>query len=372
MNSRLTRRGVISGAASLALGAGLRPAAADASFAFPLLGDLHYDRLSHHDMEWLKREQPNDVHQVQEYSEMTRESLPRLFPEVRALSQASRSKVPFVVHVGDFIEGVCGTPELALLQCHEAINFVRAEKLGAPFLFTKGNHDITGPGAKDAFDQALLPFLSEETGQELRRASYAVPQGDALFVYYDAYNRDSLAWLEKTLEARTERHLFFVIHPPVIPFGARSNWALFTRPGQEADRERLLRVLGRNRAMVLCGHLHKYGATVRRTPEGSFLQLMVSSIIRNPDAEPKNHLEGRKNCGPDLVLLEPKFSPDTAGVRRELLQSEAPHIGHFEYADAPGYAMIEVDGPKVQARIFKGLGARYWKTINLTELLSAG
>src|SRR5690242_12301759 len=49
-----------------------------ASFSFPLLGDLHFDRLAHHDMEWLAKEHPGDVHQVQNYSRITAEVQPPL------------------------------------------------------------------------------------------------------------------------------------------------------------------------------------------------------------------------------------------------------------------------------------------------------
>src|ERR1051326_7154056 len=52
-------------------------------WAFPLLGDLHFDRLEHHDHEWLAKEHPGDVSQVQNYSRITREMTPPLFERVR-------------------------------------------------------------------------------------------------------------------------------------------------------------------------------------------------------------------------------------------------------------------------------------------------
>src|SRR4051812_10795923 len=56
------------------------PAGGDAeTFAFPVLGDLHFDRLEHHDMEWLARDHHGDVRQVENYSKLTREIMPRLF-----------------------------------------------------------------------------------------------------------------------------------------------------------------------------------------------------------------------------------------------------------------------------------------------------
>src|SRR3954467_12317542 len=89
------------------------------NWAFPLLGDLHFDRLEHHDHEWLAKEHPGDVSQVQNYSRITRELTPQLFARVREslaeLNQAM-THVPFVLQLGDLLEGLCGTEELANQQ----------------------------------------------------------------------------------------------------------------------------------------------------------------------------------------------------------------------------------------------------------------
>src|SRR6476646_5449944 len=78
-------------------------------WAFPLLGDLHFDRLEHHDHEWLAREHPGDVSQVQNYSRITREMTPRLFSRVAQMLkefQAEKRPVPFVLQLGDLLEGL--------------------------------------------------------------------------------------------------------------------------------------------------------------------------------------------------------------------------------------------------------------------------
>ncbi|MGV3722286.1 MAG: metallophosphoesterase, partial [Actinomycetota bacterium] len=109
----LTRRELLAGAAGLVCLQSAVPSSAEAAgFCFPLLGDLHFDRLTHHDQAWLEREKPGDVSQVRNYSRLTAEALPRLFPELKEAIAASRLRVPFVVQVGDLVEGLCGTPEL--------------------------------------------------------------------------------------------------------------------------------------------------------------------------------------------------------------------------------------------------------------------
>src|SRR6185369_1820401 len=86
-------------------------APAEQDWSFPLLGDLHFDRLEHHDHEWLAREYPGDVSQVENYSRITRELTPRLLQRVRSgakkLTDAGRS-LPLILQLGDLLEGLCG------------------------------------------------------------------------------------------------------------------------------------------------------------------------------------------------------------------------------------------------------------------------
>src|SRR6476469_4129267 len=167
---------VLGPAGNLALAA---PEEAEAR-SFPLLGDLHFDRLEHHDHEWLVREHPGDVSQVQSYSRITREMTPRLFARVRdslsGLGEA-RTTVPFVLQLGDLLEGLCGNEELAARQAREGIDFVRQARFSSPLVMTKGNHDITGPGAVEAYRQILLPFLAEQNRSEIKEAAFIRRQG---------------------------------------------------------------------------------------------------------------------------------------------------------------------------------------------------
>jgi UDP-2,3-diacylglucosamine pyrophosphatase LpxH len=344
-------------------------------FRFALLGDLHFDRLTHHDMEWLKREKPNDVRQVENYSRLTRETMPGLFTELKERIAADPG-IAFTAHIGDFVEGLAGTPELARRHCREAVTFLNEARLGRPFVFCKGNHDVTGPGSVEAFNEILLPFIAQEAKTDLppaNGANFVTRHGNCLFVWFDAYHnpKESLDWLEATLKKRSERHLFVMIHPPVVPYGARSNWHLFARETQAAERTRLLNLLGRNRAIVLCGHLHKYGTVVRRTPEGPFVQVAVVSVLPSREGKPKDEVSGVTKYGPDLIRLEPSFAPDTVELRRALLTAEAPHIRYYDYADCPGYGIVNVAGASVALEIYAGLGRRTFRTIPLTDLLNA-
>jgi hypothetical protein len=367
----LSRRRFLAGAAALPL-AGLARAEGPKAgpFAFAALGDVHFDRPEHHDMEWLRRDHPNDVSQVENYSRITREVTPALLRELRRAAAANDVPVRFVAQLGDLIEGMCGSPELARRQCEEAVAWVREAALGVPFYAIKGNHEIQGPGASEAYDRVLLPALAGPDRRDRGPASFTVEEGGALFAFLDAYDRDALGWLERTLSARTARHLFVLLHPPVVPFGARSTWHLYARPADAERRKRLLDLLGEHRAIVLSAHLHKYGVVVRRTDTGRFLQIALCSVLPRADVRPKDEVSGADRYGPDNVALEPRFSPATEPSRREALRAEAPFIAHFEYADAPGYALLTVRGESIRADIHVGLDRPTWKALDLSALLS--
>jgi hypothetical protein len=292
------------------------------------------------------------------------------------LIATSTLPVPFVVHVGDFVEGLCGSAELARKQCEETVAFFRAAKFARPFLITKGNHDVTGPGASEAYERVVLPlFMNEPIISDHAGACFAVRRPGSLIVFFDSYDKKSLAWLQQVLAKHrpdpANGWLFVVIHQPVVPYTGRL-WHVYERAqGESKDRAQLLELLGRHRAIVLNGHLHKYGLISRRTEGGRFVQLSVSSVISSKDFQPKQLLEGLNHYGQDLIDLEPNFAPDTAARRAEFLKSELPHLDHFDHADAPGYAMVHVSPQRVTADIYVGLGTRPWRTVDLSALLAA-
>lgn len=356
------------------------------SWSFALLGDTHFDKLEHHDLAWLAQEHPGDVEQVKRYSAHAASLLPELFAVLKNKIAAFRNNtvkktageaatpIERIVHVGDFVEGLCGNNTLAERHVDDAIEFVERSELDAPLLLTKGNHDVTGPGAVEAYERKILPFLGRQLGEQApEKARYAVEHRGARFALFDAYDKSSLHWLQETLGAarRGDGPTFVVVHQPIVPFQARGNWSMFIRPEQAAQRRKLLNLLGEHRAIVLCGHVHRYGFTVRETDNGPFTQLAVSSILSARDQQPKQLLEGLDVYGPDLTELEPKFQPETKDARRELFADEKPFLRHFEYADAAGHAVLHIDGNQVTADVCLGTSATPWRTIDLTQLLKA-
>lgn len=384
MQNLSTRRDFLqtsaSAAAAVALGSSNASAAERNGFSFVLLGDLHYDKLEHHDMAWLEKNKAGDLSQIRNYSRITADITPRLFATVRdTIVDRSRSdtRPAFVLQVGDLVEGLCGSETLAARQDSEALEFVRSAGLGVPFVFTKGNHDVTGDGAKEAFDHVCAPFLRAQSAAlggdgQLTAANYALEHGGALFCFFDAYDQQSLDWLEAALAKRTARHCFVVIHPPVVPYGARSTWHMFASAKDATRREKLLGLLGRQNAFVLGGHIHRYNTLTRTTPgSGKFVQLAASSVINALEVAPKTELSGIAEYTGDQIRVEPAHSPGTETERRAVYDSERKFVKTFEYADLPGYAVVTVRNDGVVAEMHSGVSRRLWKTANLTALMNA-
>lgn len=373
----LTRRRFLQTAVTaLPLAGGAVPAIKAApnseGFSFFLLGDLHFDRPDHHDYEWLAKHKPGDLSQIRNYCRLTEEMLPRLMGTLK--QKATVESPTFILQVGDLVEGLCGNKTLAAKQNQEAADFIDQALPGLPFLFTKGNHDVTGDGAIEAFKEIFHPWLSRQRqnlqadAPTLTQASYSMEHQGSLFCFFDAYDKTSLDWLESELEKRTHDHCFVILHPPVVPYGARASWHQFSHSRQAAERERLLSLLGAHDAMVIGGHLHKFSLLTRQTPNGGrFTQLAVSSIINHPNPEAKNLLEGAATYSGDQVRLEPAHSPETEPERRAIYDRESPSVSAFTYADLPSHATIKVHRSRVEATVYTGVSSQPWRTFVLKE-----
>lgn len=343
--------------------------AVDATWAFSLLGDIHFDRLEHHDFEWVKRAQPDDVRQIESYSHIAEHNLPILMQRVKqTIRDTSCSSI---VQIGDLVEGLCGSDALARRLCEDAVSSFRNLELGVPVRVTKGNHDVTGPGSVAAYDEIVVPWVAEGLAVEAGSldAHFSLHHGSDLFVYFDAYNPASLDWFETLMLTRDPAsggRVFFVVHPPVVPYNARSAWCLFGKDRDAEKRERLYRLLGKSRAIVLCGHLHKHSLVERETAEGNFTQLAISSVANDLDAKPKDLMSGVDNFTSDLVDLEPDHSPETVNERRAILERERPFIRRFDYGNFWGHAVVKISPEKVEADVYQLLGELPWKTLRLS------
>lgn len=306
---------------------------------FLLLGDLHYDLLENHDLDWLATTD-DDLRQVTtEYTVFTA----NFWDDFMTRMSEKAKSVPFdaVLQMGDLSEGLAGTPELAEQMARSA--FAALDKVGfeVPVIITKGNHDITGPGAREAFDKVYLPNMARLAGHDaLASANYATEIDGVLFVCYDPWsgNEQGLDALERNLASSDAAYKFVMVHEPVIPVNERC-WHLLRR--HEDLRERLLKIIAREKAVVLCAHMHLYSVIRRNTEYGPIVQVLVNSVIRD-----RNMLVPSKvttEFGESLARNVPQWQPETLEQRCAWLAAEAPHVNYFKQADLPGYGVLSLD-----------------------------
>jgi len=361
--------GVIAGLGSSAFGKSIsNDAAKGDAFCFFLLGDLHYDRLIDHDFDLLSA---GHRKQIEHYSRATLENSPFLIEAMKKKISASTMPVPYIIQLGDFTQGLCGSEELATQQLTRFTKWIDDHKLGSPFVVIKGNHDITGPGAKSAYSEVVFPWQSKILNRPIETDCYFFRHKNVLIINFYEHNPNSLEWLLDTLEeeASKSEHVIVLSHAPFIANSARAHWGVYLQSGKRVeDSVTAIEALGRHKAILLTGHLHKYSVLSRKTPQGGIVQLALSSIMKDR----KNAIQKElitKDYGLNLINAEPGWDPKSLERRKEIIENEKPHIQFFEYANAPGYAQITVKGKDVSFEMYAGPNFELYKKVNVSKLL---
>ncbi len=307
-----------------------------------LLGDIHYDRLEDHDMEWLATRGDNLRQVTKEYTVWTRENWPVFSATLGAING-----VDAVVQLGDLSEGLAGTPDKAVKMARRAISALDSIGFRVPVVMVKGNHDITGPGAREAFDEVYLPAMGRLSGRRegLSRATYATQLSpEVVVVAFDPWDKKATpALLDSLLSSSDASYKFVALHEPVIPVNYRC-WHVFRK--KPAVREELIRVLSSHNAIVLSAHLHKNGVVSRKTPFGRITQIMANSVVRSLDIPADLNIRNRYDT--DIVSSRPDWEPDSYTQRVQWISDEMKDVDFYSYFDLPGYAILSI----VDGRIF--------------------
>ena len=338
--------------------------------SFLILGDLHYDRLVDHDMNWLGTK-PDDLRQVtKEYTVYTEKNWSDFMGILRLKAQKVKPPLKAVIQLGDLSEGLAGSEQKAKQMASNAMNAIEAVNMPVPWIIAKGNHDVTGPGAVEAFQEFYVPMIRKQTGNpEIKNASYSYTTGDVQITCLDPWdsNTDMVSFLEKEFSASKAKFKFVVIHEPVIPVTERC-WHTLRRNTEQ--REKLLEVIAKNKAIVLTAHLHCYSVVSRNTPFGPIVQVMVNSVVK--DRNYKKPSQVITEYGPSLAENLPNWQPETLEARKVILTEETKYVTFFKQTDLPGYAIIKTDGKKgtVELEYYAAFGKEPFDKIDLTKLLN--
>jgi hypothetical protein len=336
--------------------------------SFIILGDIHYDRLEDHDMEWLGSK-PDDLRQVtKEYTVFTEKYWDDFISVLKQKVDNTRPAVKAIIQAGDLSEGLAGSPEKASQMASNVIRSIDESHLNVPWILAKGNHDVTGPGSKEAFTEFYTPFIRKQTGNPgIVNASYSYKYDNVLITCLDPWDNDMdmIDFLDKELSSSKAKFKFVVVHEPVIPVTERC-WHLLRRDLER--REKLLEVIAKNKAIVICAHLHRYSIVARQTNYGPIIQVMVVSVIKD-----REYLIPSKmitEYGPSLASDLPGWEPATLESRKKMLSDEARYVTFYKQTDLPGYAVIRLNDKKgtVLLDYYAAFGKKPYDTVNLTEL----
>ena len=142
--------------------------------SFIVLGDIHYDLWEDHDMKWLQSEKPSDISQIEEYTSITKENWNDFMSVIKERAITTKFHTKAIVQLGDLSEGLAGTPEKAQQMAANTIKALLDTKMPVPWIISKGNHDVTGPGAKQAFLDHYVPYIRKQTDNpKIQNASYS-------------------------------------------------------------------------------------------------------------------------------------------------------------------------------------------------------
>ena len=337
--------------------------------SFLVLGDLHYDLSGNHNIEWLGNK-PDDVRQVKEYIDYTKNNWSDFMGILRQQVLTAQPPVKAVIQLGDLSEGLAGSEEKAGTMAANAMKAIDDANLPVPWIIVKGNHDVTGPGAVEAFQNFYVPMIRMQTNHpEINKASYSYISGDVQVICLDPFdkNTDMVSFLEKELSASKAKFKFVAVHQPVIPVTERCWHMLKDNPEK---REKLLEVIARHKAIVLTAHLHRYSVVSRHTPFGPVVQVMVNSVVKDRNCLKPSHVI--TEYGPSIAQNVTDWQPETLESRKAILAEEAKYVVFYKQTDLPGYAMIKTDGGKgtVQLEYYAAFGKEPYDKIDLTKLLN--
>ena len=344
----------------------------DKPMSFILLGDLHYNKLEDHDLEWLKTK-PGDYRQVTEtYVPNTEKNWDDFMQIIATKSKTIVPPVKAIIQLGDLSEGLAGSEEKAIQMANSVITAVTNVNIDykSKWLLTKGNHDITGPGAQEAFTKVYTPFIRNQVNnQTIKNASYSYRAGEALFVVLDLWDKstDPVDFLEKEFNKSAARFKFVAIHEPVIPVTERC-WHYSRRDPEK--REKLLEILAKNKAIVLCAHLHRYSVVKRETAHGPIIQVMVLSVVGNRERQTPRYMWTLDDYGPGLTD-KLNFEPNTIEQRKKMLEDEAKFVTYYKTCDLAGYGVLEINPAgkgEIKLYYYPAFGDKPFDEVNLSEL----
>lgn len=346
------------------------------SMSFVVLSDLHYCDTQFYDLDALLEEKPGDHTQITKtYAPVTEGNWGDLFEYVNDRIKACHPEVKCIVQLGDLSEGLANVTGYADAMAKNVVEEVKDLKFDIPWIFTKGNHDITGVGehkaeAVSAYTKYYTAFVREQGCEHVEDGNCVYRIGDVLFVVLDGYNKkiDQVAYARQHLQESDAKYKFVCMHEPAVPATERC-WH-YMKSKSDEEREAFLEVLAENKAIFLCGHLHRYSVLRRQTKCGPFVQIMVNSATSLKRSSKPSYNFGTSDYGAALADWKPNYKPETLDERRATLTKEAGKVDFYKMNNLAGYAILSIDTKKetVTLKYYAAFEEEPYDVVDITEL----
>ena len=211
-----------------------------------LLGDIHFDAPRYHTSPDGKiKSRYSKPHSAMWANKQAHNFL-------SAAAKALDKEFPFVIQVGDFIEGYGATEAQRAEMMTDAFKTVKGFFPEHKLLAVKGNHDVRREMEKSVkgkirkvagwdhrtYVKNFLPLLAKELGRKKLDSNFILTHGKDLFIFYDGFANSarSMAFLKKALEVNaTARNVFFITHLPVLACSTLDPAWLLPRYAQVAE-----------------------------------------------------------------------------------------------------------------------------------------
>ena len=318
-----------------------------AEYRVTVLGDIHFDGKAYHITGAVTSNQNRERNRnIGMWEDGSSDAL------LAAASQQSCKDTPFVIQLGDLIQGDCDNAELQDKAFYDAVARLKQHFPGRKMLSLVGNHDVRGlADAPESADRVFVPLMKAELGVpvEMDGTNYALRYGKDLYIFYDYTKRSAGEFVKKMLAGNGDaRHIFFLTHLPLFPCSAGNpGWVI-------PHFEELIPLFIRHKVIVLCAHTHFFGYIRYRGEGWNIPQLTVVSM--GYQWEPgRKHTEGITSFNEWKSKINPRYyeDPDYKWSLKNLAkfkQEDFVTFTRMSYRPS-GFVILDVKNDTVTAEI---------------------
>ncbi len=320
-----------------------------------VFSDLHYTEMKFHSP---NPKRPWVMEQAERYAKVWREVTPGM------LDAAAKKDSEFVLALGDNLEGYFNSPE-SQSQALRNLDAMIKKHINKSWIPVIGNHEYSPAENRDAYFETAA-----ELGVAPMSRSFHLRYGKDLYIFWDNISA-RLAPVKQALKENPDaRYVFVVCHYPVLPVSGRGIRAVaFGNKNRDAERRELLDLLASRNAIVLCGHIHRFGLTEYNNGSGRITQVMFNSTIDSFSwLDPKKmETDGQY---PFISEVDYAKVTDVDDMKRFLSEYQGK-IKNTEFFNAVGYGLLKVSDNGVSVDLFSGKNDEKFASWQLRPSVSA-